>query len=142
MEAVREKIGQLDCSSYGPFELIWTDGVMIERFISATAEFLSCHDHDALCFSSSSYEGKRVKALRAEAFDAWVKEGKMFDRLLPSFHLTQIDNDPAIGPLMKRPGRSTRSITQVDLNEDPASILRYWPHPTMSAGHPGFEGGV
>lgn len=93
------------------------------------------------CLSSSSWNAEEVLPWRRGLFGQWLRAGAPFEGRLPEYHVRRMRTFEAWSPFMERVDATTRSITQVRIEEDaPFAHLAYWGNPHMDLETPTHEG--
>lgn len=106
----------LTWDDFAPFDLVlvqgalvaqcsWEDGRMQIRKTSAEQPYF---------LSSSSVEYEASLQIRREAFEQFIARSTISpERVIEDLHRQPYPQDPSLGFLMRRPGRRTKSISQI-----------------------------
>lgn len=106
----------LTWDDFAPFDLVlvqstqiaqcsWEDGRMQIHKASAERPFF---------LSSSSVEYEASLQIRREAFEQFIAQSNVSpERVIQDLHRQPYPQDPSLGFLMRRPGRRTKSISQI-----------------------------
>lgn len=141
LEAIRRAVFTgFDPLPYPSFTLLLAARNSVETFEWALEMPLTHRMHPAewTLLTSSSWKTGDVTAWRSRAFDAWLAGGAHSCGALPAFHVLQPEGEAEWSPLMERSYASTRSITQVHINEGAThAVMRYWPRESVRPGECG-----
>lgn len=93
------------------------------------------------CLSSSSWNAEEVLTWRHGLFEQWLRAGAPFEGRLPEYHVHRMRTFEPWSPFMERADATTRSITQVRIEEDaPFAHLSYWGDPHVEPETPTHHG--
>ncbi len=134
-----QSMAKLDCTQFAPFDLIafaLVDGKALACQWQWSGRALS-HQQKVLTQSdiwvSSSVDIDEANEVRRSTFAQfaehdWSRQSAgTLTQELTALHLTSYAANPSLGFAMRRPGRATRSLSQVSLSQTGSVSCRYLP---------------
>tara|TARA_R100001377_G_scaffold68484_1_gene43761 strand:+ start:995 stop:1672 length:678 start_codon:yes stop_codon:yes gene_type:complete len=115
-DALVSYIMDLSWDDFAPFDLVLVRGERISQ-CSWEGGRMQIHEEGAerpFFLSSSSVEYEASLQVRREAFEQFIARSTISpERVIEDLHRQPYPQDPSLGFLMRRPGRRTKSISQI-----------------------------
>ena len=138
-QEVANTVKSIDPTDFSPFNLmVFAIGKPWVEFDWPGQGELSAREvgPDRFMLTSSSWNTDSVMAWRRQKYEEWLLAPRYLGTL-PTFHLLQPRDMEEWAPLMSREKTHTRSITQVEVDNEKKEIhVRHWPEPTPSTDSP------